>query len=63
MAKTQADYAIYKRGAWKRLNERIIASGVTRVLVFHPAIEASRGSGHLITMARAAGIEVCVFTE
>jgi hypothetical protein len=61
MAKNKADYAKYKRGAWKGLNERMLASGVARVLVFHPAIEASRGSGHLIALARAAGVEVSVF--
>jgi hypothetical protein len=63
MAKNEADYAKYKRGAWKGLNERMLAAGVTRVLVFHPAIEASRGSGHLIALARAAGVEVSVFAK
>ena len=61
MAKNKADYAKYKRGAWKGLNERMLASGAVRVLVFHPAIEKSRGSGHLIGLARAAGVEVTVF--
>ena len=37
------------------------AAGVVLVLVFHPDIEASRGSGHLIELARAAGVEVRVF--
>jgi hypothetical protein len=61
MAKNEADYAKYKRGAWKGLNERMLASGAVRVLVFHPAFEASRGSAHLADLARAAGVEVSVF--
>jgi hypothetical protein len=60
-AKNKADYAKYKRGAWKGLNERMLASGAVRVLVFHPAIEKARGSGHLIGLAQAAGVEVTVF--
>ncbi|WP_438044472.1 SLOG family protein [Sorangium sp. So ce128] len=63
MAKNKADYAKYKRGAWKGLNERMLASGVARVLVFHPAFEKSRGSGHLAGLAKAAGVEVSVFVE
>src|SRR5262245_31178234 len=48
MAKSQADYVQYKRAAWKGLNERMLASGVELVLAFHPAIEESRGTKHLI---------------
>ena len=62
MAKTKEDYAKYRRGAWKGLNERMLASGAARVLAFHPAIENSRGTKHLVEIARAAGIEVQVFT-
>lgn len=63
MAKSKDDYAKYKRGAWKALNERMLASGVELVLVFHPDLEASRGSKHLVKAARAAGVEVRVFAE
>lgn len=63
MAKNKHDYARYNRGAWKALNERMVASGATLVLVFHPDIEASRGSKHLAGLARVAGIEVRVITE
>ena len=63
MAKSQADYTRYKRAAWKGLNERMIASGADVVLAFHPAIEASRGSKHLVELARAASIEVRLFAE
>lgn len=62
MAKSKGDYKKYKRAAWKGLNERMLASGVTRVLVFHPSIEASRGSKHLRDLAHAGGIEVHIFT-
>jgi hypothetical protein len=58
MAKSKQDYARYRRAAWKGLNERMLAAGVNRVLVFHPAIEKSRGSKHLIELANAAGVEV-----
>lgn len=61
MAKSKVDYAKYRRGAWKGLNERMVASGAVLVLAFHPDIEASRGSKHLIGLARADGIEVRVF--
>lgn len=62
MAKNRQDYARYARAAWKGLNERMVANGAVMVLVFHPDIEASRGSKHLAEVARAAGIEVRVFT-
>jgi len=61
MHKNKADYAKYQRGAWKGLNERMLARGVIEVLVFHPDIEKSRGSGHLVALAREAGIGVRVF--
>ena len=63
MAKSKPDYAKYRRAAWKGLNERMVASGAVLVLVFHPDIEASKGSKHLIELARAASIEVRTFAE
>jgi hypothetical protein len=62
MEKNSADYAKYRR-AWKGLNERMLASGAVLVLVFHPDIEASRGSKHLAELARAAGVEVRAFEK
>jgi hypothetical protein len=62
MAKNKQDYAKYRRGAWKGLNERMLTSGAVLVLAFHPAIENSRGTKHLVELAEAAGIEVQVFT-
>lgn len=49
-----------KRLAWKGLNERMLASGAVLVLAFHPDIATSQGTGHLIELARAAGVEVIV---
>jgi hypothetical protein len=62
MGKTREDYTRYRRGAWKGLNERMLASGAVLVLAFHPALEHSRGTKHLVELARSAGIEVRVFT-
>ena len=61
MAKNREDYARYRRGAWKGLNERMLASGAALVLAFHPDLARSRGTRHLVGLARAAGIEVRVF--
>jgi hypothetical protein len=49
-----------KKLAWKGLNERMLASGAVLILAFHPTIEESRGTGHLIELARAAGVEVII---
>src|SRR5690348_12073085 len=54
MAKCKEDYAKYRRGAWKALNERMLASGASLVLAFHPAIEKSRGTKHLVELAAKA---------
>ena len=61
-AKDKGDYRKYRRAAWKGLNERMLASGADLVLPFHPAIESSRGTGHLVRIARAAGVLVRVFS-
>ena len=61
MAKNREDYARYKRGAWKGLNERMLASGAVLVLAFHADLARSRGTKHLVELAREAGIEVRLF--
>jgi hypothetical protein len=61
MAKNREDFARYKRGAWKGLNERMLASGAVLVLAFHTDLARSRGTKHLVELARAAGIEVRLF--
>lgn len=63
MAKNRDDARRYRRGAWKGLNERMLARGAERVLVFHPDFDNSRGSKHLAVLARAAGVEVLIFHE
>jgi len=63
MSKNKADYARYKRAAWKGLNERMLAAGATLVLAFHPAIEASTGTKHLRDLAVAHGIEAQVLVS
>lgn len=61
MAKNAADRVRYRRHAWKGLNERMLARAADLLLVFHPDVEASRGSKHMAELARAAGVEVRVF--
>jgi hypothetical protein len=64
--KNDEDYRRYQRGAWKGLNERMLASGVALVLAFHPGLNEpgqARGSRHLIELAEAAGVEVRTFTS
>ncbi|MDC0674840.1 SLOG family protein [Nannocystis radixulma] len=60
MTKSREDRRRFGRGAWKGLNERMLAAGAELVLVFHPAIADSRGSKHLVELALAAGIAVNV---
>jgi len=62
MAKNAEDRRRFRKLAWKGLNERMLARGAVRVLVFHPDIAASRGSKHMAELARAAGVEVLVFS-
>ncbi len=64
MAKNEDDYRRYGRGAWKGLNERMLATGVDLVLAFHPDFGQpgkASGSGHMVELARAAGVEVRCF--
>jgi hypothetical protein len=63
MRKEPEDYCRYKRGAWKALNERMLARGADLVLGFHPQIDKSKGTRHLVELARKAGIEVRLFVQ
>lgn len=63
MAKNAEDYRQYKKGAWKGLNERMIARGPELILAFHPAVEKSRGTKHLLKLAHEAGIPYRVIAE
>lgn len=58
IAKNSKDYRRYRRGAWKSLNERMIQSGVELVLAFHPAIDKSKGTRHLVALANEMEIKV-----
>jgi hypothetical protein len=60
LAKNEDDYRRYGLGAWKGLNERMLASGAELVLAFHPDIASSKGTGHMVALARAAGVAVQV---
>jgi hypothetical protein len=62
--KNRDDYQKYRRAAWKGLNERMLAPGVSLVLAFHPDwnVEGkARGTRHLLALAGAAGIEIRAF--
>jgi hypothetical protein len=60
--KNKEDYRKYRRAAWKGLNERMLASGAELVLAFHPDIEKSRGTGHLVEIARRARVQVRIIS-
>jgi hypothetical protein len=65
MAKNEDDYRRFGRGAWKGLNERMLATGVDLVLAFHPEFgQPGKGLGtaHMVELARAQGVEVRAFT-
>ena len=60
-AKQPEDYRTHGRGAWKRLNERMLESGADLVLAFHPELGEpgkARGSGHMVKLAEQRGVEV-----
>ena len=57
-AKNKEDYRRFGRGAWKGLNERMLAAGAQLVLAFHPDLDKSTGTKHLVQLAAAAGVPV-----
>jgi hypothetical protein len=62
--KNSDDHRKYRRAAWKGLNERMLASGVSLLFAFHPDWDVegkARGTRHLLALARAAGIDVRAF--
>lgn len=61
MAKNIDDRQKHGRLAWKGLNERMLATGVSRILAFHRDIRSSKGTSHLIELAMELGIEVTLF--
>jgi hypothetical protein len=64
--KEEDDYRRYGQGAWKGLNERMLASGADLVLAFHPQLGEpgqAKGSGHMIALAEQRGVEVRRFRD
>jgi hypothetical protein len=60
-AKNADDYRRYGRAARKRLNERMLESGVDLVIAFHPEIHQpgkARGSRHMLELAVKSGVAV-----
>jgi kynureninase len=62
-SKNAADRQRYGRAAWKGLNERMLDSGAELVLAFHADLDNSRGTKHLVELARARSIEVVIIIE
>lgn len=62
-AKNHEDYRRYQRVAWKGLNERMLASGAELILAFHPDVDSSTGTKHLLELARDAGVTIKVVRE
>jgi len=61
MQKTLQDNIRYPGEGWKGLNERMIASGISHVIAFHPDLGkpgAARGTQHVIDCATAVSIPV-----
>jgi hypothetical protein len=50
-------------GTWKGLNERVLAGSADLVRAFHPDLASSRGTRHLVDLARTAGVPVRVFAR
>jgi hypothetical protein len=63
MSKNAQDRAKYQRAAWKGLNERMLGSGAVLILAFHADLDNSRGTKHLVELARAVGVEVRVISS
>ena len=64
--KEAEDFRSHGQAAWKRLNERMIETGVDLVLAFHPDIHApdkARGSKHMLQLAEKHQIETRAFTQ
>lgn len=64
MAKNAEDRLRHGRHAWKGLNERMLATGPSLILAFHADIDSSRGTRHLIKLAKGMdGIRVLLFAR
>ena len=64
--KNKADYEKYKRGAWRSLNERMVASGADLLLAFHADLHTpgmGKGTRHIIGLAEERGIAVKILPK
>ncbi len=62
--KEAEDYRRYGQAAWKRLNERMLHSGIDLVLAFNTELQVpgkALGTRHMIELAQAKGVEVRTF--
>lgn len=59
-----AEWDRYGRSAGPIRNQRMLVEGKPKlVLAFHPDLARSKGTGHMVQIARQAGVEVKVFNK
>jgi len=64
MQKAKEDYLRYPADGWKRLNDRMLKTGINLVLAFHADYDKpgmARGTKHAVELAQQAKIEVRIF--
>ena len=64
MCKTEEDYVLYLEDSWKRLNHRMLNTGIDLVLAFHPDYEKpgmARGTRHAVELAEQSGVRAHIF--
>ena len=58
-----ANWGLYGKAAGHIRNKWMLDRKPDLVLAFHPDIESSKGTKHMVKIAREAGVEVRVFKE
>lgn len=58
-----AQWHIYGAGAGPRRNVQMLEQKPDLVLAFHPNIGISKGTSHMVNIARAAGVKVEIFSS
>lgn len=58
-----AEWKRYGRGAGPIRNKKMLFMGIDLVLAFHADISRSKGTKHMILIAKKAGIDVEVFSS
>lgn len=56
-----ANWTKYGKAAGPIRNQQMLDQNPDLVLAFHPNIEQSKGTGHMVRIARAKGVDVEVF--